>query len=556
MRSIHRTFAMSFLALGVAMGASLSMPTGAGAVDAASTIGTAATIVVTNDSDCATPGCGSLRAAIDAANLESDDPTITFALPPASSILLTSDLPTITRSMSIIGPGPRDLTIHGAGQYRAFTASGNPLDSLSISGIALIHNASTTSGGSIQSSNFDLTLRDIHAEFNRAGGPSVSQVAGGAVFAAGGGAIRILDCLFNLNIAFPVPGDDSHGGSLYLSALDIAIERTTVQYSTASYDGGVDLDAETLSIVDSTFRNNEASIATGGGTFGAGTIDITGSRFSENVAPNGISGVLLNAYTRVAVIDSRFDHNGDLDETAASAFGTGYFASNDVRLDRVTIDHNRGTQVGGPVIMGAATISDSTISDNDGIGVLVGGLQPVELTPQTPLEPLVTISNTTVTDNSAYGISASTTSCVTSASFVPSSNSLSACSLEDRTLVEMTSIEASPLILDHVLAHGNGLLDVIAPGTATWSLIGTMSPDLTSGVGTFAADPLLAPLSCVDDLTCVRTFDTDSPVWNAGDPSFVGPPIIDQLGLPRIVDVVDIGAVENQTALQRPVFTG
>jgi hypothetical protein len=47
-----------------------------------------------------------------------------------------------------------------------------------------------------------------------------------------------------------------------------------------------------------------------------------------------------------------------------------------------------------------------------------------------------------------------------------------------------------------------------------------------------------------------------SAAWNAGDPGFVPPPETDQRGLPRVVDVIDIGAYEVQEAVQTPKFTG
>jgi hypothetical protein len=65
----------------------------------------------------------SLRGAINLANVHSGTDTISFSssvFNTAQTITLTADLPTISSSMTIIGPNTSSLTINGADSYRPF----------------------------------------------------------------------------------------------------------------------------------------------------------------------------------------------------------------------------------------------------------------------------------------------------------------------------------------------------------------------------------------------------------------------------------------------------
>ena len=113
------------------------------------------------------------------------------------------------------------------------------------------------------------------------------------------------------------------------------------------------------------------------------------------------------------------------------------------------------------------------------------------------------------------------------------------------------------MTLDHVLAANNGVEDVAVPATATFSLIQKPNASLIAGTGTVTGvDPGLKPLERISDTVSVVPIAMGSAAWNAGNPNFTPPPATDQRGLPRVVDVIDIGAYEVQEQLLLPKFTG
>jgi hypothetical protein len=156
----------------------------------------------------------------------------------------------------------------------------------------------------------------------------------------------------------------------------------------------------------------------------------------------------------------------------------------------------------------------------------------------------VTISNSTVSNNSREGIT-----------------------LNQRALsVGSTSVSPAAcgylgfevnLGLVHVLAADNGLEDVAATAFSLFSLIEKPNAAVFPGYGTqFGVDPGLLPLERISDTVSVVPIPFGSPAWNAGWPGFTPPPATDQRGLPRVVDIIDIGAYEVQESFVLPKFTG
>ena len=127
-------------------------------------------------------GNNTLRAAID-----SGDSTIVFKLPAHSTISLASALPTITDSVSIIGPGASKLTISGNGNaiFSIATGSTSAINT-SISGLTLT-NGFQGQGGAISLNDpgyaDNLTVKNCVITHN-------SAVTGGGIFTASAGARR------------------------------------------------------------------------------------------------------------------------------------------------------------------------------------------------------------------------------------------------------------------------------------------------------------------------------------------------------------------------------
>ena len=76
------------------------------------------------------------------------------------------------------------------------------------------------------------------------------------------------------------------------------------------------------------------------------------------------------------------------------------------------------------------------------------------------------------------------------------------------------------------------------------------------GRNLLGVDPGLQPLEWTSPFVGVVPILFGSAAWNTGNPSFTPPPATDQRGLPRVVDIIDIGAYEVQEAVLLPKFTG
>ena len=108
----------------------------------------AATITVTNTADS---GPGSLRAAL--ASAASGD-TINFSLPAPAKITLTSGELLVSKSVTIVGPGPSNLAVDGNRASRVFHIA--PSNTVTISSLTVTNGAVANfvfrvSGGAVSS---------------------------------------------------------------------------------------------------------------------------------------------------------------------------------------------------------------------------------------------------------------------------------------------------------------------------------------------------------------------------------------------------------------------
>ena len=87
------------------------------------------TVTVMNTDDS---GAGSLRAAIEQANVDAAQDTIDFAPSVNGTISLSTALPDLSAGMSIVGPGPSALTLKS---FSIFTVSSG--DQVTISGLTI-----------------------------------------------------------------------------------------------------------------------------------------------------------------------------------------------------------------------------------------------------------------------------------------------------------------------------------------------------------------------------------------------------------------------------------
>ena len=567
-------------------GSMLALGGGAGVLGAvllASPAGAATFTVANTDNN----GIGSLSQAIIDANASAGADTIEFAPGVTGMINLITDLPDITDSLTIRGPGADALTIAGNTQYHAFTIATAGSGGVTISGLTIdgsdTRNTGEASGGAIAVTDTALTLDDVTLTNNQAR-PTSAQAFGGGLGVnnePGTGDVVITNSVMTNNVVVGTPGggpdgEPIGGGGAWITADNITVTNSTFNENQADVGAGIFAIArESLILTSLTVSNNNATEIGGGLVAGGSNVAISDSVVSGNQAPEGIVGGAYvasiggpNAGT-VSVTNTRISDNTSA--LVGGAFIAGFMEDFNTSLDRVTVTGNVATDppdpsslyssIGGLLLIGSAAISNSTISNNTGTGttlisgsrftpVSTAGIHPMA---NVPNDSKVNIANTTVSGNSAEGIFELTYTAGCGSISTASSVSACASSLSPQT-PEANLVE---LVLTHVLAADNGGEDVAAPAFSLFSLIERPNAAVFAGYGSlFGVDPGLLALESVSDTVSVVPLSIGSAAWNAGWPGFTPPPATDQRGLPRVVDIIDIGAYEVQEAVLLPKFTG
>lgn len=324
-------------ALSLRSGLALALPLLAAAT------ATAATIPVTTvaDADVVDADC-SLREAIVAAN---DDaayhgcPTgegadrIVFSLSLPATIALTSDLPTITSTLLLEGPGADLLAIDGQDLHQLLVLdSPSGGEWLGVEDLTLTRGLAASLGGGARLAIGDNGyLRRVHFLANRAsngGGGLVVQASsvtstvvgveecwfennlalgasgGGGLYVTGGLAVVVVDrTTFSGNHA---QGSSGSGGAVRLTDGSLTLARSTLSGNLANANGGAIFlqstgASATLTLRDATLTLNQAeangdTVGDGGGIYASinvtlsATLDLTNTILAGNLD----SGVLVH----------------------------------------------------------------------------------------------------------------------------------------------------------------------------------------------------------------------------------------------------------------------
>lgn len=256
---------------------------------------TAATIVVdtADDADVADADCA-LREAIVAANTDAAYngcaagtgllDRIEFVLAPPATITLVADLPTVTESVEIVGPGADKLTLDGDDLYLllAFDTATNDgeflvADLTLTRGWAAFDVLALRGGGATVTQGETATFARVRFVDNQAENP------GGGLYMnstpAQPATVTLSECLFEGNVAQGASG----GGGLYAtngSVLTVSRSTFTGNQATGTSGGGAAMviNSATATIRRSTISGNLAN-GSGGGIF----------VFTTGVSPNDVT---------------------------------------------------------------------------------------------------------------------------------------------------------------------------------------------------------------------------------------------------------------------------
>ncbi len=281
-------------------GAVLAVSAGGAALTlASSSAGAAVNDTVTTLDDS---GTGSLRAAIEDANANGGG-TISFAPGLTGTIPLASDLPAITESVTITGPGAAAVTVDANG-FRTFYI--DQAVTLTISGLTLTDGGHAPlevfNQGAIVADAMVVTGNDT--DTNRGGGLNcnfasltlTNSTVSGNIGGGGGGGLYLQDCnarIVSTTIADNQALDGLDGGGLYIEGGTTSIENSTISgnyandNSAAVYiDDGGESGSAAVTISNSTIVNNTAANSDDPGVgisvAGGSTLDLIQSTVTGN----------------------------------------------------------------------------------------------------------------------------------------------------------------------------------------------------------------------------------------------------------------------------------
>ncbi|QDT00818.1 choice-of-anchor Q domain-containing protein [Adhaeretor mobilis] len=459
-------------------------------------------IVVTNINDS---GGGSLRRAIQTANLRPGADTITFdvgifatpqtislntgeiAISEAVTIDATALANNVTIDANLLSRIFNITTTTGDFQFNGLTLKGGQT-----TGFHANSSDNTYSGGAIRS----LTTGNLTLDSSTISGNSTAgyYVSGGGVFAAGDVTLT----------SSTISGNNSYG-----------------------YGGGVSADGN-VTLTNSTVSGN-SSYSSGGGVSADGNVTLTGSTVSGNSVTGSYSyGGGVFAAGDVTLTGSTVSGNSGVDD------GGGVFAFGNVTLTGSTVSGNSSFGDGGGVssFFGNVSLTNSTVSGNSisgfyayGGGVFARGN--------------ITLSQSTVTDNEAIGTTA--------------------------TGGGIRNFNGT-IIIDGSIVAGNtagGGMDDIHPGTGTlnvnFSLIEQTGLTITGTNNIIGQSASLAPLADNGGPTLTHALLADSPAIDAGDPNLLfDANEFDQRGAPffRVFDDPAVGTGQDMGAYERQNLPG
>lgn len=458
------------------------------------------TIVVNSLTD---DGPGSLRQAL---LLARDGDTINITA--RDTITLTSGELVVDKSVTIRGPGARQLAVSGNNASRVFHIK--PGKTVTIAGLKITNGNTNTPfslavpGAGIFNDSANLTIDHCTINGNTAG------FGGGGIFNSGD--IKLIASAVTENSG----GGIGNPGFMSITRSEIS----------RNLGAGIDNALGTLSLANSQIRENHD----GGIQNRSGTVTLTNSVVSDNVGD--FFGGIDNELGSLTLNNSTVSNN-----TGAGIINYNPGAqSSTVTLRNCTVSNNTGGGLfnyasGGSAIL---TVINSTVSGNSGTGIYTSGVD-------TGIG-LLRLMNSTVSNNSPNGIQ--NTSLYGGSATVEIANTILNA---NRPHVNIGSLDGM------VTSLGYNISDDAAGGDGS-----TGQGGLLNGPGDIRnTNPLLGPLQYNGGPTMTHALLLNSPAINAGDPNFdpnafVPPLVFDQRNsrrFPRVVNGrIDIGAFELQRA--------
>jgi hypothetical protein len=258
------------------------------------TLAEAATIVVTSTADPGAGTCTSTCTLHDALAAATNGDTILFGV--TGTIGLTGAL-TVSKNVTIIGPGAPNLTLDGQGAVRVLVILPNV--TAAITGVTIKNGLgpgapATTRGGGILNQGTLAVTNSLLTD-------NLAQLGGGIY---NDGTLTVTSTTLSANHADAGPGAGRGGGISNAFARTLTVTRSTFSGNEAGGNGaGID-NSGALTVTNSTLSGNTAPV--GGGIFSLGSMTLTYSTVSDNAA---VAGGALYVGGTASVRNSILAHN-------------------------------------------------------------------------------------------------------------------------------------------------------------------------------------------------------------------------------------------------------
>ncbi|MFJ3231093.1 hypothetical protein [Streptomyces sp. NPDC086787] len=283
----------------------------------------------TIDVDCTGDTGAALQGAIGSA-LDGD----TVRLTPFCVYTLTTEaspgdgLPAIVgKSITVLGRGATIQRPPTESDFRIFEVG---IDgALDLQDVTVMGGALTGNGGGIAIRNHGtLTAERTRFEGN------IARItgAGGAIFSESVSSITLTDCTVADNSA-------DQGGGIQAGS-DLTLTRTVVRGNRGQIAGGVISFTDTLTVQDSTIKDNSASVLAGGLFVGSGTADVQNTRILDNTGAR-VGGVDVGTSATATITGSFINGNTVTDASGALSGGGGVRTTGDTTIDSTEIRGNR-----------------------------------------------------------------------------------------------------------------------------------------------------------------------------------------------------------------------
>ena len=359
--------------------------------------------------DSADSGPNTLRSAIDEVCTGG---VIDFNFTVPTTITLTSDTLTLSRTVTIDGSTVPTLTVDGNDTLRVFVIQNSP--SVTLTGFTIANGSSVPqSGGNINNIDGDLTLSNMQISggfaahgggiFQQSGTLAISNSVlidnlggfSGGGLRVGGGSVTIS----HSRIVSNTSGNSGGGGLMIYPLLDpitVTIDHSTISNNASSgTGGGIRTWSPTavpisLNIASSSIYNNDA-VQGGGVRLNHGITQIANSTISSNTANVGNGGgIHIENVPTLVLVNSTIAYN----DAANTAGGIGPLDGSITAVNTIVADNNAPNS---PDCFGDLT-SDGHNLIEDTSGCVIGGDATDDLYGVAPrLEPLGDYGGETLT---------------------------------------------------------------------------------------------------------------------------------------------------------------